>query len=112
LFTLSARGLVEIHLRQREIADADAIGGVGPIDEDPAPDHERQEREVDPVKPADRQWVLLFQSAHASLDAAPQERLQLGVRWLQPPLLDVPRESLCQSGGCGRRTPKAYHGFL
>ena len=47
--------LREGHLQQREAPDPDAIDGVGPVDERPAPDHDRQQRKIDPVHPACRE---------------------------------------------------------
>lgn len=38
--------------QQRSVAPAQAIDPVGPVDQQAAPDHDGQHREVDPVEPA------------------------------------------------------------
>ena len=38
-------------------ADAEGVHVLGPVDPQPAPDHDHQQREVDPVQPADRPGV-------------------------------------------------------
>ena len=41
--------------------DPDREHRICPIDEHPAPDHHRQQREIDPVQPTDRERVFLFE---------------------------------------------------
>jgi hypothetical protein len=49
---------------QRDFAEADAVNVIGPINKKAAPNHHAQDREVDPVKPADGQGMFLFQPFH------------------------------------------------
>ncbi len=57
-----AEGLVEPVREEGDqgpAAPAESVDVVGPVDEEAAPDHHRQERDVDPVHPPDRAGVLL-----------------------------------------------------
>src|SRR6266403_1885620 len=51
-------------LEKRDVAVADAINVVGPVDQQSAPHHEGEQRHVDPMEPADRSRVLPFQGFH------------------------------------------------
>ena len=66
--TIQVEGLVEPvgeEVEQRQAAQAHAVHIVGPVNQHAAPDHERQHRNIDPVKPPDRPWMLLLQALHA-----------------------------------------------
>src|SRR5688572_16541340 len=53
-------------LEEREISPADSIYVVGPVDQEAAPDHQAEERHVDPVEPANRAGMLEFQALHVN----------------------------------------------
>ena len=40
------------------------MDGVAPVDQQPAPNHHEQHREVHPVKPPDREGMFPFQYSH------------------------------------------------
>ena len=44
------------------IADPDRIDRICPIDQHPAPDHQREERKIDPMQPSDRERMFLFEA--------------------------------------------------
>ena len=56
---------VRKELKQRKSAQADPIDVIGPVDQQSAPDHDREQREVDPVEPANCGWVFGFEPFHA-----------------------------------------------
>ena len=51
-------------VKQRDAADAHVVDVVGPVDQQAAPDHDGQHREVDPVHPANRSRVFRLQAVH------------------------------------------------
>jgi hypothetical protein len=59
-----------VHPSRKEMKRADVVDIVRPIDQKATPDHEEQQRKVDPMKPADGDEVLkpkCLHSAFASL---------------------------------------------
>src|SRR5581483_9137828 len=57
-------------MEQREAAEADAVGVGSPVNHEAAPDHERQQWEVDPVHPADGAAMLECELLHVGLPAS------------------------------------------
>src|SRR4029078_3020849 len=55
----------------------EAVDGVRPIDHRAAPDHQREEREVDPVEPPDGQPMLALQPFHVLYNAGEYEKVSL-----------------------------------
>ena len=58
-------------MKESDVSPANLINIVGPIDQQAAPDHDGQKREVDPVKPANRSRMLrlkLLQCQTSSLN--------------------------------------------
>ncbi len=55
---------VRKEMKQRDAADADAIGIVRPVNQQSAEHHGQQDRKVDPVKPARRELVFLLEDYH------------------------------------------------
>src|SRR5581483_2926374 len=50
----------------REMNWTNTVDRIRPIDQQPAPDHQRQERKVDPVKPPNGHQVLQFEFGHST----------------------------------------------
>ena len=48
-------------VKEREVAKADAIGVIGPVDQHSAEDHGGKNGEVDPMAPASKKFVFLFE---------------------------------------------------
>jgi RNA polymerase sigma factor (sigma-70 family) len=69
-------------VEQRPVAPADAVDVVGPVDQQPAPDHHRQHRHVDPVHPADGAGVFLLQAKHEAASLGRAGHLQAGAAGL------------------------------
>src|SRR5438477_7919035 len=49
---------------REEVNRSDMVNVIGPIDQETAPDHEKEQGEVDPVKPPDRDRVLELEFLH------------------------------------------------
>ena len=47
-------------MKDLDAKDPDAVNGVCPVDEQTAPDHHRQNREIDPVHPPNSERMLIF----------------------------------------------------
>src|SRR5580693_6210175 len=79
-------------VKQRGVSPAEFINIVGPIDEHPAPDHDGQHGEIDPVKPADGGGMLGLELLQESVSFLSEYRLE----WAKSygPLLDD------EGGGC------------
>src|SRR5437899_10665765 len=52
---------------QRRVSQTNTINVVSPIDHQATPNHEKQQREADPVKPADRERMLLLEVVHRNV---------------------------------------------
>src|SRR5262249_35256471 len=80
---LEIQGAVETvgeEVEQRGVADANCVFVVGPIDQKSAPNHDGQERDVEPVHPADGPWVFRRQTVHDSSLAAAISTRRVGAR--------------------------------
>src|SRR5262245_16279346 len=64
-------------------SESNPIHVVRPVDQESAPDHRRQDRDIDPVEVTDGTWMLLFEFLHGSLASYEPEcghRLRCGGR--------------------------------
>src|SRR5215470_1667490 len=60
---------------QGSSSNTNTIYVVGPVDQQSAPDHCREHREVDPVKPANRERVFFFEpNSHVLQEVSPAFR--------------------------------------
>ena len=54
-------------MKERLAAPVNFVNIVRPVDQNPAPDHERQKREADPMKPANGARMLFDDPVHAKI---------------------------------------------
>src|SRR2546425_4068009 len=52
---------------ERDNTQVEMVHVVGPVDQQAAPDHDGQDRDVHPVHPADDSWVFRLQAVHGVL---------------------------------------------
>src|SRR5271156_4212951 len=72
---------VRKEMKQSELAHPGAIHVVRPINQRPAPDHDADQREINPVKPADRRGMFGLDSSHPPMYSRPgRNKLRLSAK--------------------------------
>src|SRR5260370_30386894 len=77
--TQPVRGGAGKKMKQRKTADPDAIYIVGPVDQQPAPDHDGEQREVDPMQPAYCGRMFRLQPFHVHIFASEPRKVTVRI---------------------------------